>query len=138
MTTWPAEDAFVQTGSVKWAFGLIATVATALSLTAGLLVAVSLFIAERAPQGSWYLALHLIVSGVFLMLGMLLAGITMQVLGLAKIAVSAGSPPMHALNKGIRRLMILLSVVGLGLCAILAILTYGILSRIDEGFAVFG
>lgn len=138
MATWPAEDAIVQTGSVKWAFGLVATVATALSLTAGLLVTVSLFIADRAPQGSWSLAVHLVVSGVFLMLGILLAGITMQVLGLAKIAVSAGAARMHALSKGITRLMLLLTVVGLGLSAILAILTYGILSRIDEGFAVFG
>lgn len=138
MATWPAEDAIVQTGSVKWAFGLVATVATSLSLFAGLLVTVSLFIADRAPQGSWSLAVHLVVSGVFLMLGILLAGITMQVLGLAKIAVSAGATRMHALSKGLTRLMILLTIVGLGLSAILAILTYGILSRIDEGFAVFG
>lgn len=138
MATGPAEDAIVQPGSVKWAFGLIATVATALSLTAGLLVTISFFIADRAPQGSWSLAVHLVISGVFLMLGILLAGIAMQVLGLAKIAGSAGATRMRVLSKGITRLMILLSIVGLGLSAILAILTYGILARIDEGFAVFG
>lgn len=120
------------------AFGLVTLIAVALSMAAGLLVTASLFIADRAPQSPTFLWIHLIVSLVFLVLGILLAGIGREVFGLARIAAPASDPWAGALRMRLVRLLALLTVAGLGLSGILAILTYGILSRIDEGFAVFG
>ncbi|PHQ70720.1 MAG: hypothetical protein COB97_04135 [Paracoccus sp.] len=116
----------------------MSTIAVALSMAAGVLVTASLFIAERAPQGTTFLWIHLIVSGVFLVLGFLLAGIGREVLGVVRTAAAASDPWAAALRKRLARLLILLTVAGLGLSGILALLTYGILARIDEGFAVFG
>jgi nitrogen fixation/metabolism regulation signal transduction histidine kinase len=123
---------------LKGAFGLVSTIAVALSMAAGVLVTASLFIAERAPQGTTFLWIHMIVSGVFLVLGLLLAGIGREVLGVVRTAAAASDPWAAALQKRLARLLILLTVAGLGLSGILALLTYGILARIDEGFAVFG
>lgn len=120
------------------AFALLTTIAVALSIAAGLLVTASLPIAESAPTGLTILWIHLIVSGVFLVLGLLLTGIGIQVLRIVKIAATAAGPWAGALRMRLTRLLILLTVSGLGLSGILAILTWGILSRIDEGYAVFG
>ncbi len=119
-------------------FGFVTTIAVALSMAAGLLVTASLFIAERAPQSPTFLWIHLVVSGVFLVLGLLLAGIGLEILGVARIAATAAEPWPSAFRTRLTRLLIFLTVAGLGLCGILAILTHGILSRMDEGFAVFG
>lgn len=65
------------------AFGVVATIAATLSVAAGLPVTASLFIADRAPQSPTFLWIHLVVSGIFLVLGLLLAGIGVQVIGAA-------------------------------------------------------
>jgi hypothetical protein len=119
-------------------FGFVTTIAVALSMAAGLLVTASLFIAERVPQGPTVLWIHLVVSGVFVVLGLLLAGIGLEILGVARIAATTKDPWASAFRTRLTRLLILFTVAGLGMCGILAILTHGILSRIGEGLAVFG
>lgn len=120
------------------AFGLESTIAVALSMAAGLLVTASFFIPERAPPGPTFVWIHLIASGVFLVLGFLLAGIGVEVFGVVRTAAAAADPWIGALRQRLACLLILLTVAELGFSAILALLSWGILSRIDEGFAVFG
>lgn len=45
---------------------------------------------------------------------------------------------MRALSAHLKRLVAYLVAGGVLLCAVLGITAYGILSRIDQGFAVFG
>jgi len=138
MAAWPAAGSVVHMPGATRAFSLVATAASALSTVAGILVAASPLLAEHAPEGPVYAGVHLVVGGVFLATGFLVAGIRAQVLGLAAIARTAAEPLMNALRTRVTRLMILLTVAGLGLTGILAIAIFAILSRIDEGFSVFG
>jgi hypothetical protein len=78
------------------------------------------------------------VSGVFLVLGLLLIGIELQVVGIARIAAAPENEIVSRLGTRVVRLLILLVIAGLGLSGLLAIVNYAILARIDQGFAVFG
>ena len=121
-----------------FAFALLFTTAAALSGAAGLLVMASLFLAARSTQSDASLNIHLIVSGIFLGIAVLTIAIELQILGLAKavgaLEVRAGR---HARMR-LSRLLGLLGIAGLFLCCVMALITFAILSRIDEGFAVFG
>lgn len=107
--------------------------------TSGILVAISLFIADRAPQNMDFLALHLIIGGLFLAIAFLLAGIAWQMITLSRM-VDAGRRVGVPADLGSRvfRLELLLTVAGCGLSGLFGFALYGIASRIDQGFAVFG
>ena len=123
----------VLTGGFRFLF----TAAAMLSVAASLLVTASLFIADRAPRSAEFLVISLLVSAAFLALGLLLAGMLVQVAGIARMA--SDEPTTAALlGRRVARLLMLLAVAGLGLCGLLAVVVYAILARIDQGFAVFG
>ena len=124
--------------SVVAAFRAVYVCAIALCFTAGALVTASLFIPDRAPQSGVFLGISLAVIAFFLTLGVLLHGIRSHVASIAAEARrhddrTAGQLAAHA-----SRLMVYLLLGGALLCAILGILTYAILARIEQGFAVFG
>ncbi len=120
------------------AFGFLFTAAAGLCLAASLLVTASLFIADRAPTSLEFLGISLFVSGVFLAIGLLLVGVVVQVVGIARIAAATEPAAGEGLRRRVARLLLLLVVAGLAMCGLMAIVVYGILARIDEGFAVFG
>lgn len=120
------------------AFSASFAVAAALSGIAGLLVIVSLFIADTRPQTDTFLGIHLFVGGVFVALGLLLSGIMLQVVAIARIARAQEGAGAARLQEKVRGLLLLLLAGGFFLCLVMAIVTSGILARIDEGFAVFG
>jgi hypothetical protein len=120
------------------AFSVSFAVAAALSGIAGLLVIVSLFIADTRPQTDTFLGIHLFVGGVFVALGLLLVGILLQVIAIARISLVREGADAARLRQRVRRLLMLLLAGGFFLCLVMAMVTYGILARIDEGFAVFG
>lgn len=120
------------------AFKVLFAVAAALSVASGLLVAASLFIAERRPVSGTFLAIHLTVGAAFLLLALLVGGTLVQVVAIARIADDPNSAPDGALRSSVISLLTLLVVSALAMCGILAIITYAILARIDQGFAVFG
>lgn len=120
------------------AFALLFTTAAILSGAAGLLVAASLFIADRSPQSVVSLNIHLFVSGVFLGMSALMIAIEVQVIGLAKSAGALDLVTGQRVRMRITRLLALLGIAGLFLCCLMALITYVIAARIDEGFAVFG
>jgi hypothetical protein len=120
-------------------FRLVYLCAALLSSAAGVLVVVSRFIAERAPQTTEYLGIHLAVGAVFLGVGVLLAGIERHVVGIAALAMHGdAAETAQGLAAHLSRLLAYLLAGGGLLCAVLGAMTYGILTRIDQGFAVFG
>jgi hypothetical protein len=119
-------------------FRLIFLCAMVLSLASAGLVTASLFMKDRAPETAQFLGISLAVIGIFLTLGLLLFGIQKHVAGIARLANRVEDQRPPEIEKHVFRLMLYLSLGGAGLGGILAILTYAILARIDQGFAVFG
>jgi len=120
------------------AFRLLYLCAALLSSAAGALVIASRFIADRAPQSSEFLGIHLIVGAVFLGVGVLLFGVQRRVAGIAALTHGHDGEPARELATHVSRLLAYLVAGGALLCAVLGLMTYAILARIDQGFAVFG
>jgi len=121
------------------AFRLVYLCAALLSVAAGALVIASFFIPDRAPQGTEFLGIHLAVGAVFLGVSVLLAGIQRDVAGIAVLAAHGHvGETAQRLAAHLSRLLVYLLAGGAFLCALFGALTYGILERIDQGFAVFG
>ena len=119
-------------------FRLVYLCAALLASAAGALVIASRFIADRAPQGTEILGIHLAVGAVFLGVGVLLLGIQRHVAGIAALARGRDGEPARELATRVSRLLAYLLAGGAFLCAVLGVMTYAILARIDQGFAVFG
>lgn len=119
-------------------FKLVYVCAAFLAMAAGTLVTASLFIAERAPQSARFLGISIVVSAVFVGAGLVLLGIRRHVAAIAAAVRSQDSESLRNPAQHVGRLVACLLVGGAVVCALLAILTYGILERIDQGFAVFG
>jgi hypothetical protein len=121
------------------AFRFVYVCAALLSSAAGLLVVSSFFIPDRAPRSTEFLGIHLAVSAVFLGLGVVLLGIRRHVAGIAALAAHGyAAETAPELSAHLSRLLAYLLAGGAFLCAVLGVMTYGILARIDQGFAVFG
>jgi hypothetical protein len=120
------------------AFRLLYLCAALLAIAAGALVTASVFIPERAPQNSEMLGVHLAVSAAFLGVGVLLFGIQRHAAGIAALARGQDGEPARALTSHVSRLLAYLVAGGAVLCALLGAMTYGIVERIGQGFAVFG
>jgi hypothetical protein len=120
------------------AFRLLYLCAALLASAAGALVIASLVIPERAPQSSEMLGVHLAVGAVFLGVGVVLLGIQRHVAGIAALVRGQDGEPARELATHVHRLLVYLLVGGAVLCAVLGVMTYAILARIDQGFAVFG
>ena len=120
------------------AFRLVYVSSAILATTSGLLVIASLFIKERAPTSSEFLAISLAVSAFFLGLGAVLFGVQRQVAAIVDIARTDDGEAARRLATPVNRLVAHLLAGGILLLAVLAVATYAILARIDQGFAVFG
>ncbi|TCO71563.1 hypothetical protein [Rhodovulum euryhalinum] len=119
-------------------FRAVYLVAMAFSLSAGALVTASLFIADHAPQSGTFLGISLAVTAIFLTLGVLLFGIQRHVAAIAVVARRSDDPTAQNLRPDVARLVAYLLAGGVLLAAMLGVVTYAILARIDQGFAAFG
>jgi hypothetical protein len=120
-------------------FRLVYLGAVLLSSAAGVLVISSFFIPDRAPQGTEFLGIHLAVGAVFLGVGVLLLGIQRHVADIAALAAHGhDAETAQELAAHLSRLLAYLLAGDAFLCAVLGAMTYGILERIDQGFAVLG
>jgi hypothetical protein len=120
------------------AFRVVYSLATTLFFAAAGLVTASYFIADRAPQSPTVLAISVTVSGVFVAAGLLLLGIQFRTAAIARLDTAAGDANGNGIARHLPILLVYLMVGGLALCAIMAIATFAILARINQGFAVFG
>ena len=119
-------------------FRLLYLCAALLATAAGMLVIASLFIADRAPQSTESLGIHIAVAASFLGVGVLLLGIQRHVAGIAALAYGHDGEPARELATHVSRLLAYLLAGGVLLCVVLGATTYGIVQRIGQGFAVFG
>lgn len=118
-------------------FRLIYACAAFLSIAAAALTVASLYIADRAPQSMEFLGISLVVAAVFAGIGVVLVGIRRHATAIATL-VTDGDSVHSRLATHTSRLLVWLLVAGAFACAVLGLLTYAILARIDQGFAVFG
>jgi hypothetical protein len=109
-----------------------------LSLAAAALATASLFIASSAPQSTKFVAISLVVSGVFVLAGVVLFGSQRHVAALVGAVHGPGGASAPALATQVCRLSGYLLAAGAFVCMLLALLAYGIFERIDQGLAVFG
>jgi hypothetical protein len=123
---------------VLFLFRLIYFCVIILSFGAGALVTASLFIADRAPQSGTFLGISLVVTGFFLVLGILLYGIQHHAAAIALLSLRRKEGTDGSLRHEVDRLLAYLIVGGFILGAILSLANFVILARIDQGFAVFG
>jgi hypothetical protein len=120
-------------------FRFVYVCAALLSSAAGVLVVASFLLTDRGPQTMAFLGIHLAVGGVFLGVGVLLFGIQRHLAGIAALAVQGqDAETAQGLAGHLRRLLAYLLAGGAFLCVVLAAMTYGIMERIGQGFAVFG
>ncbi len=112
--------------------------ASAVSLFACLATTASMLIAERAPQSPQYWAITGAVSLFFALLALLLFGITGQAAAIGVLSRAMVDERGAALRARWKRLAVYLVLGGLILLSVLLIVTYAIVARIDQGFAVFG
>lgn len=139
----PSGPAFGVSGSaasraILIGFRAIYLVGAALCLLAGTLVTASLFIADRAPQSSTFLGISIAMSAIFLAISLLLLAIQRQAAALTRGLSQIEDEGTVSLRRNAGRLLICLALGGGLLDMFLAVLTYAILARIDQGFAVFG
>jgi hypothetical protein len=118
-------------------FRLIYACAAFFSIAAAALTVASLFIADRAPRSMEFLGISVVVGAVFLGIGVLLVGIRRHVTAVATL-VANRDDFCSQLTTHTSRLLVYLLLGGAFACAVLGLLTYAILARIDQGFAVFG
>ena len=119
-------------------FRLVYASAAFLSIAAGTLVTASLFIADRAPQSVRFLVISLVVSAVFLGMGLVLLGIQRHVAAITAAVRGHDGESAPELARHVTPLVAHLLAGGAFVCVVLGSLTYAILERIDQGFAVFG
>jgi hypothetical protein len=104
---------------------------------AAVLIVASVFLAD-VPVASDYLGVHLGVAAVFLVIGLVLGGTTYHAMGVSRALPTIADTADGGLSLHLSRLFLMLVVGGVGLLLGLALVLTGILSRIGEGFAVFG
>jgi hypothetical protein len=107
------------------------------SAAAGALIIGSLFIPGLTPPGQ-FIVVSLVVSFVFLGMAMILFGIQKHVNAIAAFANGDASESPPELVTHVKRLLACLLPAGILLCVTLGGMAYGILTRIGQGFAVFG
>jgi hypothetical protein len=118
-------------------FQLIYACAAFLSIAVAVLIVASLFIADRTPRSMEFLGVSLVVGAVFVGIGVLAIGIRRNVTAVATLDTGHDAIASRLAIYG-RRLLVYLIAAGALLCAVLGLLTYAILERIGQGFAVFG
>jgi len=119
-------------------FRFVYACAALLSMAAGTLVTASFLSARHAPQGTTSLWISLVVSAVFVAAGLVLFGIQRNVAAIASAVRGHDSAPARELSTHVRRLVAWLLAGGTFACLVLGSLTYGILERIGQGYAVLG
>jgi hypothetical protein len=118
-------------------FSAVAAISAPLALMAAVLIVASIFLTDDTVA-SGYLGVHLGVAAVFLVLGLVLVGTTYHAMGVARALPTIADTADGGLTLHLSRLFLMLVVGGVGLLVGLALVLSGILSRIGEGFAVFG
>jgi hypothetical protein len=112
--------------------------AAALSTAAGLLVMASMLIAEHATQTEVIWGITMTVGILFVSMGVLSLGIAHYLLAIGRLVRTMQNEQAVAVWHNWSRLSIVMTIGGAMLDVFLFGAVYGILDRINQGFAVFG
>jgi hypothetical protein len=112
--------------------------AAALSLFAASAVTVSMLIPERAPHSAQFWIITTAVGLYFAAIGVALLGIGRHLPAIGILAKAMTNDEGAELRTRWRRLAIHMLLGGLLLVPVLLLITWAILARIGEGFALFG
>ena len=99
------------------------------------LIILSLFMTDRAPVSRQAFLVSLLVSALFLGLAWLSAGIRRQMTRLCEVGTTSAG---NAFSAPFGSLVGHLLVAAMLFALFMALLTYGIMARIDQNFAVLG
>lgn len=110
----------------------------ALAVLDAVLVTASLFMTDRAPVSPEYFGISFAVTIFFLVFGGLALAIQRQMGRLSAAGLGLAEPARAAIERNFRPLVGQFLLAGLLFGFLLAAVSYGILARIDQDFAVFG
>lgn len=110
--------------------------AVILLFVAAILVTASFLVTDSPPSSPSFLYMGLFLSGFLAALGLLAAGIQRRTAAIARLFPDGKDATGFTVQ--LRFLLIYLTIGGVALCIVLAAVVSAILSRIAEGFAVFG
>jgi hypothetical protein len=112
--------------------------AASLSLFAATMVAVSMFMPDRAPVSLQFWIITIGVGLFLALIGLVLLGVGRHLPAIGALAQSMTGEDGVVLRSHWRRLAAHLLLGGLMLVPVLLLIAWAILARIDEGFALFG
>jgi len=112
--------------------------AAALSLFAASAVTVSMLIPERAPHSAQFWIITIAVGLYFAAIGAVLLAVGRHLPAIGVLAKAMTNDEGTELRSRWRRLAVHMLLGGLLLLPVLLLITWAILARIDEGFAIFG
>jgi hypothetical protein len=112
--------------------------AASLSLFAATMVALSMLMPNRAPVSLQFWIITIGLSLFLAVIGLVLLGVGRHLPAIGVLAQSMTSDDGAVLRSHWRRLATYLLLGGLMLVPVLLLIAWGILARIDEGFALFG
>ncbi len=110
--------------------------AIALLFVAAFLVTASFFIADRLPSSPSFCSIGVVVSSILVAIGLLVLGIQRRAAAIAQLLPERKNAT--GLTIHLRFLLIYLTIGGFALCIVLVVIVSAVVSRIAEGFAVFG
>lgn len=112
--------------------------AAMLCIVDAVLVTASVFVADRPTDATAFLPQSMAVSGAFAAVGLLLFGVQSRLAALTSVARGFGRGDGDGARRHLAVLQAYLASLGAGLFVVLAGLTYAIVDRVADGFAVFG
>jgi hypothetical protein len=112
--------------------------AAALSLFAASAVTVSMLMPERAPHSAQFWIITIAVGLYFAAIGVVLLVVGRHLPAIGVLAKAMTNDEGTELRSCWRRLAVYMLLGGLLLLPVLLLITWAILARIDEGFAIFG
>jgi hypothetical protein len=119
-------------------FRFVYAMSAALALLDAALIVGSFFIAGRAPQTTSSFVIHTVIACLFAVSGLLLLGVGRHAGRIGRMVRRPEGEHTAGLEESVARLLVNLGLGGMMLLGVLLIMTYAILARINQDFAVFG
>ncbi|MBW8639416.1 hypothetical protein K1W69_19635 [Hoeflea sp. WL0058] len=100
------------------------------------LITASFFIADRPPSSPSFWSIGVVVSSILVAVGLLVLGIQRRTAAIAQLLPEGKDAT--GITVQLRFLLIYLTIGGFALCIVMVVIVFAVVSRVAEGFAVFG
>ncbi len=118
------------------AFRVTYWLAVILLFIAAILVTASFLVTDSPPSSPSFFYMGVVVSSILTALGLLVLGIQRRTVAIARLFPDGKDASGFTVQ--LRFLLIYLTIGGVALCIVMAAVVSAVLSRMAEGFAVFG